>query len=284
MKNLWKEIQMESPDVVIRTLSDDGTEPMLLHSHNFYEMIFCIKGKLHYLLDGKRFLIYPGDIILIPPGLSHQPLFLEPMAESYERYIIWIDSDFWEKSSDGNPVLDFSFRQCRDRNNYLLRTHRATWAGLFGAVKWLNDEFTKKDFGWEVSVRNLLIHLMVHISRTFYYQNLSIPDAEKNNLMDDVCLYVTAHLRDKLTLESVAQHFLVSKSTISHLFSSQFQVSFYQWIIQRRLITAKNSILSGTQIQHVWECCGFGDYSSFYRAFKKEFGLSPQEFKKKFCR
>ena len=41
----------------------------------------------------------------------------------------------------------------------------------------------------------------------------------------------------------------------------------------------KNAIMNGLNITDVFNKYGFKDYSSFYRAFKKEFGLSPKEYK-----
>ena len=32
-------------------------------------------------------------------------------------------------------------------------------------------------------------------------------------------------------------------------------------------------------ITEVYHTYGFGDYSSFYRAFKKEYGISPKDFR-----
>lgn len=282
MRNIWKEMHLEYPDVVMRTQISDGTENVLIHSHNFYELIFVIKGEIQYLLDGKRFRIQPGDIILIPPTIIHQPLFPEPLAEPYERFVLWMDLPFWERCVEEHPDMNFAFCQCQKRNSYLLRSPRPTWTGLFVAANLLNNEFNKKQLGWETIAKAMTLSLMVHINRTYYYQDISFPDAEKANLMDDICLYITSNLSKRLTLESVAQHFLVSKSTICHMFSKQFHVSFYQWIIHQRLITAKNGILSGVPLKDLWEDCGFSDYSSFYRSFKKEFGVCPKEFQKRF--
>ena len=46
----------------------------------------------------------------------------------------------------------------------------------------------------------------------------------------------------------------------------------------KRLSMAKYKIYHGTQPSKVYSECGFSDYSTFYRAFKKEYNLSPKEF------
>ena len=78
------------------------------------------------------------------------------------------------------------------------------------------------------------------------------------------------------TLQSAAAHFFVSTRTISRLFSDKMDVSFYRYVTQRRLIAAKSLILSGEPLESIGVQVGFADYSTFYRAFKQAFSISPR--------
>lgn len=98
---------------------------------------------------------------------------------------------------------------------------------------------------------------------------------EKTSLLDEILHYIETHLSDTISLSSIAEHFLVSQSAISHMFKKQMDVSFYQVVIQRRLIESKNLILAGVPLKAIPEQCGFSDYSVFYKAFVKEYGISP---------
>ena len=91
--------------------------------------------------------------------------------------------------------------------------------------------------------------------------------------------YIEIHLAEKISLSDVAKAFYVSESTISQLFRKKMGVSFYRCVTQRRLIAAKNMILDGMILETVAIETGFSDYSSFYRAFKGEFGISPRQFR-----
>lgn len=57
------------------------------------------------------------------------------------------------------------------------------------------------------------------------------------------------------------------------------RVSFYRYVTQRRLIAAKSLILQNLPMEDVAVQSGFSDYSSFYRAFKQEFGISPRQYR-----
>ena len=59
----------------------------------------------------------------------------------------------------------------------------------------------------------------------------------------------------------------------------EMRISFYQYVIQLRLIAGKNHILAGMPVGQVWDACGFSDHAGFYRAFRKMYGVSPSQFK-----
>ena len=81
-------------------------------------------------------------------------------------------------------------------------------------------------------------------------------------------------------MADTAQRFYVSESKIGQTFREQMGVSFHRCVTQRRLIAAKNLIAEGVGLEQLCEQVGFSDYSTFYRAFKQEFGISPRQYKK----
>ena len=103
---------------------------------------------------------------------------------------------------------------------------------------------------------------------------------EKPELLERVLAYMEENMTRKLSLEEVAKHFFVSESTISQTFRQKMGVSFHRCLNQRRLIAAKMLISEGIPLEGIGEQVGFTDYSTFYRAFKQEFGISPRQYRK----
>ena len=62
-----------------------------------------------------------------------------------------------------------------------------------------------------------------------------------------------------------------------HKFKKETGYTLHNYILSKRLFKAKELIKSGTPITTASMQCGFNDYSSFLRSFKKTFNCSPRE-------
>lgn len=92
-------------------------------------------------------------------------------------------------------------------------------------------------------------------------------------------IFIELNLSLNLSLDDTGKRFFVSRSTINNTFRKEMGISFYQYVTQRRLVAAKSKILENIPLEAVASEVGFSDYSSFYRAFKNEYGISPRKFR-----
>lgn len=104
--------------------------------------------------------------------------------------------------------------------------------------------------------------------------------ANEKVLLNNILAYIEKNYDQRITLQSIALHFYVSKSTISHTFSRELGISFYCYVTQRRLQAAELLILQGIPLSEINEKVGFADYANFHRAFRQKHGISPRQFRK----
>ncbi|WP_455500377.1 AraC family transcriptional regulator [Gemmiger sp.] len=275
--NFYQEIEMDDPLVQTQEDVSTTTDVVGLHSHTYYEIIFIRSGNLQYLIGTRRYRIRRGDVLLIAPGVSHRPLFLEQLQEKYARVVIWISPECVELLRAHWPGLSgLSEIPCMLRTAGLAADRITAYETAFRrGVR----EYTAAEPGWEAAVFANTLQILVSLQRDFGKGAVTQPDAEKRELLDEIMSYVEDHLAEHITLEDTALHFHVSAGTVSRLFRKRMKISYYRYVTQRRLIAAKTLIKQGVVLEEVAETVGFSDYSGFYRAFKHEYGISPAKFK-----
>ena len=273
-QNFYQELEMSDPLVETHRDVSYSNAQLNLHSHTFYELLYCCNDcGAEYLVGADRYRLQKGDIVFVPPGISHRPLLPEQMAEPYERYVLWISQDFvdlfMENFATGGKTMNYGT---------LLRTGNNKWELLGGYFRRGVWEAEHQAPGWRAAVVGNTITLLTLMGRSIQERTASVLTAEKPDLLNEVLAYIELHLNEKITLEETARRFFVSVSTITQLFRQKMGTSFYRCVTQRRLIAAKVRIGNGESLEDVSRAVGFTDYSSFYRAFKKEYGITPRQY------
>ena len=271
----YQELEMDSFLVDTHRDTSYSNAQLNLHSHAFYELLYCASTcGAEYLVGSDRYRLQKGDIIFIPPGISHRPLLPESMTQPYKRYVLWLSPEFIQNFSR----LLTAVPTVKPPYSTLLRTAGTKWSYL---EEWFLQgirEAEKQKPGWEAAVVGNTVTLLTHLLRAVDDRSASL-SAEKPVLLDRLMAYMEDHLSERITLEDTARKFYISPSTISQLFRQKMGVSFHRCVTQRRLIAAKELILGGTALEDVSRQVGFSDYSAFYRAFRQEYGISPRQFR-----
>ncbi len=274
--NMYQELEMGNPYVQAHQDVSYSNTMVQLHSHAFYEVLCCRNTcGAEYLVGSERYRLQKGDIILVPPGISHRPLLPESMAEPYIRDILWFSPEFIALMEDILP----SHRQSRKDLSTLLRTTDTRWDILAQHLRTAVTESERQRPGWEAAVMGTAMVFLTGLKRALSDKYAIPMAAEKPGLLDRAMAYMEANLSSKITLEDMARHLYVSKSTVSQTFRNRMGVSFYRCLTQRRLIAAKSLIGENVPMEEVSRRVGFSDYSSFYRAFRQEYGISPQQYR-----
>lgn len=275
----YQELEMSSRFVDTHHDASWSNTGMTLHSHDFYEILYCCNScGAEYLLGDKRYRLQKGDILFVPPGVGHRPILPENPPEPYHRDVLWLSRELMDRLVRDHPdeSADFDLSTL----TYLLRTEGTDWEHLGILFRRGVQQAERRPPSWEIAVLGNALQILAYMRQAAAQRDTKTLRAEAPQLTDRIMAYVEQHLAEKLTLADIAHQFFVSESTISQAFREKLGVSYYRHVTQRRLIAAKSLIQQGVPLEDVGRQVGFADHSTFYRAFRKEYGIAPRQYRK----
>ena len=257
---------------------DDANQEVALHHHDFYELYFFVAGNVSYNIESNNYRLSPGDMLLISPQELHQPL-VSPEKQNYERYVLWINSSFLQQFSTPNQDVTRCFDSTAPEHTNLIRPEGVTRELITYLIQQLIREQDSGDFATDLYCLALLAQLLVLVNRTALRAGRA-PEPRDNadSTVYRILGYINEHYNEDLTLDFLANMFFMSKYHLSREFNRVAGTSVHRYIIQKRLIMARQMMAAGVSTSEVCQHCGFGDYSNFYRAFKNEYQISPRKY------
>lgn len=255
-------------------LKDSVPGEYVSHYHDFHKLIWFISGKVEYRIEGKTYQLEPHDILLVNQGEIHKP-FVDASV-TYERYVFYISSDFLEEHSCPEGRLDLCFQMAGAEQDNVIRLSPAMSRSLFETVRLI--ESVDKDGGYaqDMYSRILFLKLMIELNRCC----IRSPEvfhkmARYDKKIVELIHYINENLGKDLTIEALSSKFYLSKYHMMRKFKEETGYSMHQYILEKRILSARNLILMGMSATAASLECGFKDYSTFSRAYKKLLGQMP---------
>ncbi len=269
---------MISRDFELYFYDDRNLAKIAAHTHDYYEFYFFVEGdvsmQIGKIISPLRF----GDLIVIPPGVPHRAI-IHDQEISYRRFVFWISQDFYNHLCSVSPCYAYLPEHIKVAKQYIFHMDRIASNTLQSKMLRLLEEMQAERFGKEIQLTLYVDDLMLRINRIAYDLLAPKKKSADASLYANLVEYIENHLEEELSLERLAEEFYVSKYHIAHVFKDNIGLSIHQYITKKRLLLCEEAIRAKMNITDVYQTYGFGDYSSFYRAFKKEYGISPKEFR-----
>ena len=242
------------------------------HYHEFCKLLFLISGSGGYWAEGRHYRLEPGDVVLLGSRCVHKPEFAADAP--YERVIVYISPEFLQRSSAADCDLLEVFS---GEFGHVYRPQSGADQKLRSLVTALERELSGEEYGRVILSSGLLLRILVGIGRDLR-QGSGIP-AEPAHPTDsriaNIQAYIDRHMEEDLTIDQIAEAAFLSKFHMMRLFREQTGQSIHGYISQRRLMLARELIRRGISATDAAFRCGFGSYSSFTRAYAKQFGTTP---------
>lgn len=269
---------MLSQDFELYYYDDRNLAKIEAHVHDYYEFYFFMEGDVSMQVGKNIYPVRFGDAMLIPPHMPHRAI-IHSQNVPYRRFVFWISKEFYEDLKQISPCYTYAINYAAKHKQYLCHLDRIAFNSLQSKMMRLLEEMQSDRFGKELQITLYVDDFILNMNRLVHDMTepkQKISDASLyTNLMD----FIEEHLDEELSLERLADEFFVSKYHIAHVFKDNIGLSIHQYITKKRLALCQEAIRAKMNITEVYHMYGFGDYSSFYRAFKKEYGISPKEYR-----
>ncbi len=250
----------------------DGPTQFDEHFHTSCELMYIHKG--HLMLDhsGNSFELKSGMLYLIPSCVRHSNHLIN--TNEYTRTLLFFNP--WEYGR-----VHFSV----PLNNFLMGfTHKepVVVQDDFGAAELFErakNEMQPGELMQEDSQTAIITLLIAGILRSANI-SLSLSD-EPDSIIVKVQQYIRKHSSEQLVISDIAERFYINKYYLTHKFKEQTGMSPRQFLNYTRLSDTYNLLHdSSLRISDIAQSCGFASASDMTKRFRKEYGMTPQEFRR----
>lgn len=251
----------------LMTTEHPSIKNAVMHSHDVYEIYLFLDGKSDYLVEGNKYRLRKGDIMLMRRGELHINSIRGDAV--YKRSYINFDITDLLAATNNLPLLAmFDQRPLGEYNHYRAKDFPDNhWQELSQAICSSSTKEEKLCY---------LLPLLNELNKCYFHLT-QMPEKKEPNVVAEICKYINTDLSQDLSLEHLAKKYYLSKTHLNRLFKANVGTTVGQYIRLKRLFLAKEAIQKGVQPTDLYLQCGFRDYTTFYRAFKQQFSQSPKE-------
>ncbi|MBQ7236888.1 MAG: helix-turn-helix domain-containing protein [Clostridia bacterium] len=258
------------------------TEAQKPHKHPYYQVYFMLKGIIKHYVKNENATLIAGDVFIVPPSIPH---YIRVCDKNSEFYTLSFMPEFIATSEKDNKlILDFLYYlNSATKDNILPKFSIPHADQVFcqSVLYRISNEFNGNNTGKEELIKAYVNTLLSLFARYYFQQKQTDISFELNRTSILHCLeYIKNHLDENVTLIDMAKKSAMSKSNFCKVFRSVSGKSFNNFMNEYRIEKAKELIILNEKLTTVCRICGYNDFSTFYRNFKKYTGISPTEFKK----
>ena len=246
------------------------------HTHDYYEFYLFLEGDVTMHILGAVHKLRYGDVVIIPPFTQHH-VEIGSFAVPYRRFVFWVSRDYLDELSASSADYSYAAEYVASSGEHVFHNDMISFSTLQTKIFYLLEEMHSERFGRQCKISLGIDDLILDLNRLIYEQRNAAAGSSQD-ISRSILSYIDEHLDEDLSLQKLADALYLNKYYISHIFKEDIGMPIHQYIVKKRVLACHDAITRGDKITEVWRTFGFSDYSSFYRAFKAEYKLSPREY------
>ena len=242
---------------------DESCGPFKLHTHTFAELYCILEGRGTFHVEGSHYDLHPGDIMLMRPGEAHY-IQVDPDIP-YERICITFNINLLAHLDPENRLIAPYFERASGVYNH--------YSGSSQALNLLRAAVAPGSTLATISANLILI---LQILQQEFRKKPQL-DQRKSSVEYRIIEHINRHLDQDLSIDRLCEEFYLSRAQLCRRFLKVTGTSIGKYVAAKRLIQARQLILQGQKPTEIYTACGYGDYATFYRAYRTYFGHSPKQ-------
>jgi AraC-like DNA-binding protein len=244
-------------------------EDFPLHWHDFYELEFVCSGQAVQVINGTVYESTPGTSVLLTPADFHSYRLI-PGKEPLEMFNV--------KFSDLILPEQIRTELCAFQGPLVCSNEK-----IRPILDSILDEYQKNDHGRDQFIRAGITQLCILLLRSGRENGILSDgmDYGASASVQQAVLYIRNHYRGPITVEEVAKVVHLTPNYFSEFFKKQTGIKFSSYVQKMRLEFAASLLqMSDLSVKQVADASGFNSAAYFSNAFKENFGISPEQFRK----
>lgn len=240
-----------------------------LHTHDTCEIYCFLSGQGYYTVEGQDYPLTPGCVLVMRANETHK---LHISADRpYERIALHFSLRPF-KNTPYDELVNIFRKKALGRRNMLPAVPELTRV----------VDFLKRITQDGMTPQESRTALLAYLPAILYEINMIMTSlaepkyTEKDSLVKNIIEYINnaPHQIDNVVV--MEEIFGYSRSYLNRVFRASTGVPIWDYVILKRLTMARDLVRSGTPAATAAQISGFGDYSSFYRQYRKRFGITPE--------
>lgn len=242
-----------------------------LHTNTMVELRCFFGGKGTHFVEGIEYTEQPGDVMIVRPGESHYPMV--DTSTQYERANVLISLELLRTIAGEDLLIPIMDRDPGVHNMYPAEAFNRDPRYYFRKMTQESPDQRSNILAYTV-----LLLQQIHSA----YRKKRFAFSPKDTTSHRVLQYIDQNLEQELSIEALCDEFFISSAQLSRIVKKVTGISVGQYITTKRLTKAQFLIREGNKPAQICSVCGYPNYSSFYRAYTKHFGITPKdEYQKK---